>query len=130
MRASNILIIFLLICAGALSPAIAQTQYSIGNPTPEQQYMVELINRALELFPNTGFTNAYGLTETSSTIALLGPEEHRAAQASSGAALDAGAASSTTDHPPATGAKKPPPKKDRPRPRTSGEEEDFGATRH
>jgi acyl-CoA synthetase (AMP-forming)/AMP-acid ligase II len=44
---------------------------------------VELINRALELFPNTGFTNAYGLTETSSTIALLGPEEHRAAQASS-----------------------------------------------
>jgi acyl-CoA synthetase (AMP-forming)/AMP-acid ligase II len=44
---------------------------------------VELIHRALELFPNTGFTNAYGLTETSSTIALLGPEEHRAAQASS-----------------------------------------------
>ena len=33
----------------------------------------------LELFPHTGFTNAYGLTETSSTIALLGPEEHRAA---------------------------------------------------
>jgi len=40
----------------------------------------ELIERALELFPNVGFTNAYGLTETSSTIALLGPEEHRAAQ--------------------------------------------------
>jgi acyl-CoA synthetase (AMP-forming)/AMP-acid ligase II len=43
---------------------------------------VELIDRALRLFPNTGFTNAYGLTETSSTIALLGPEEHRAAHAS------------------------------------------------
>ena len=28
------------------SPAIAQTQYSIGYPSPEQQYMVELINRA------------------------------------------------------------------------------------
>jgi acyl-CoA synthetase (AMP-forming)/AMP-acid ligase II len=41
---------------------------------------LELIARALELFPHTGFTNAYGLTETSSTIALLGPEEHRAAQ--------------------------------------------------
>jgi acyl-CoA synthetase (AMP-forming)/AMP-acid ligase II len=41
----------------------------------------ELIARALELFPNTGFTNAYGLTETSSTIALLGPEDHRAAHA-------------------------------------------------
>jgi len=35
--------------------------------------------RALELFPTTGFVNAYGLTETSSTIALLGPEDHRAA---------------------------------------------------
>jgi len=44
---------------------------------------VELIERALELFPETGFTNAYGLTETSSTVALLGPEEHRAAHASS-----------------------------------------------
>lgn len=28
------------------SPALAQTQYSIGNPTPEQQYMLELTNRA------------------------------------------------------------------------------------
>ena len=43
----------------------------------------ELIERALALFPDTGFTNAYGLTETSSTIALLGPEDHRAALASS-----------------------------------------------
>jgi acyl-CoA synthetase (AMP-forming)/AMP-acid ligase II len=39
----------------------------------------EVIERALERFPDTAFTNAYGLTETSSTIALLGPEEHRAA---------------------------------------------------
>ena len=38
---------------------------------------LELIERALVLFPETGFTNAYGLTETSSTIALLGPEDHR-----------------------------------------------------
>jgi acyl-CoA synthetase (AMP-forming)/AMP-acid ligase II len=44
---------------------------------------VELIGRALELFPDTGFTNAYGLTETSSTIALLGPEDHRIAHSSS-----------------------------------------------
>ncbi len=43
---------------------------------------LELIARPLELFPQTGFTNAYGLTETSSTIALLGPEEHRAAHQS------------------------------------------------
>jgi acyl-CoA synthetase (AMP-forming)/AMP-acid ligase II len=43
---------------------------------------LEIIARALELFPETGFTNAYGLTETSSTIALLGPDEHRAAHRS------------------------------------------------
>jgi acyl-CoA synthetase (AMP-forming)/AMP-acid ligase II len=43
----------------------------------------ELIARALELFPAAGFTNAYGLTETSSTIALLNADEHRTAHASS-----------------------------------------------
>lgn len=43
---------------------------------------LELIERALDLFPQTGFTNAYGLTETSSTIALLGPDDHRLAQRS------------------------------------------------
>jgi acyl-CoA synthetase (AMP-forming)/AMP-acid ligase II len=44
---------------------------------------LELIHKALDLFPSTGFTNAYGLTETSSTVALLGPDEHREAHASS-----------------------------------------------
>ena len=43
---------------------------------------LEVIQKALGRFPNAGFTNAYGLTETSSTIALLGPEDHRAALAS------------------------------------------------
>ncbi len=38
-----------------------------------------VIERAMKLFPTTDFTNAYGLTETSSTIALLGPDDHRAA---------------------------------------------------
>jgi len=38
-----------------------------------------VIEKAMKLFPDTDFTNAYGLTETSSTICLLGPEEHRAA---------------------------------------------------
>ncbi|MFA7588377.1 MAG: class I adenylate-forming enzyme family protein [Novosphingobium sp.] len=42
---------------------------------------IEVIQKALERFPATGFTNAYGLTETSSTIALLGPEDHREALA-------------------------------------------------
>ena len=43
---------------------------------------VSIIERALDLFPAVDFTNAYGLTETSSTITLLGPEDHRQAVAS------------------------------------------------
>ncbi|MBF6222410.1 long-chain fatty acid--CoA ligase [Nocardia abscessus] len=38
-----------------------------------------LVRKALDLLPGVGFVNAYGLTETSSTIAVLGPEDHRAA---------------------------------------------------
>ena len=40
-----------------------------------------VIEKAMALFPETDFTNAYGLTETSSTITVLGPDEHRAAAA-------------------------------------------------
>ena len=38
-----------------------------------------LVRRALALLPEVGFVNAYGLTETSSTIAVLTPEDHRVA---------------------------------------------------
>lgn len=38
-----------------------------------------VLERALAHFPDTDFVNAYGLTETSSTIAVLGAEVHRAA---------------------------------------------------
>ncbi|MGV9633180.1 class I adenylate-forming enzyme family protein [Nocardia rhamnosiphila] len=38
-----------------------------------------LVRRTLELLPGVGLVNAYGLTETSSTIAVLTPEDHRAA---------------------------------------------------
>jgi acyl-CoA synthetase (AMP-forming)/AMP-acid ligase II len=41
-----------------------------------------VIEKALALMPECNFVNAYGLTETSSTICILGPEEHRAAIAS------------------------------------------------
>ena len=41
-----------------------------------------VVERALALLPDTRFVNAYGLTETSSTVALLGPDEHREAVAS------------------------------------------------
>ena len=40
-----------------------------------------VIERAMALFPETDFTNAYGLTETSSTVTLLGPDDHRLAAA-------------------------------------------------
>jgi long-chain acyl-CoA synthetase len=48
-----------------------------------------LVRRALELLPGVGFVNAYGLTETSSTIAVLTPDDHRAAQSASVAGQDA-----------------------------------------
>ncbi|MGV0687641.1 class I adenylate-forming enzyme family protein [Mycolicibacterium thermoresistibile] len=46
-----------------------------------------LVRTALELLPNVGFVNAYGLTETSSTIAVLGPEDHREALAATDPAV-------------------------------------------
>lgn len=41
-----------------------------------------LIGRALTLLPEVDFVNAYGLTETSSTIAVLTPDDHRTCSAS------------------------------------------------
>ncbi|HTQ21644.1 fatty acid--CoA ligase family protein [Mycobacterium sp.] len=46
-----------------------------------------LVRRALELLPGVGFVNAYGLTETSSTIAVLTPDDHRSAQSASDPAI-------------------------------------------
>jgi acyl-CoA synthetase (AMP-forming)/AMP-acid ligase II len=48
-----------------------------------------VLERAMEAFPEVGFVNAYGLTETSSTIAVLGPDDHRAAMASDDPAVRA-----------------------------------------
>lgn len=42
-----------------------------------------VIERAMRVLPHVDFVNAYGLTETSSTISVLGPEDHRLAMASS-----------------------------------------------
>ena len=42
---------------------------------------LSVIERAMQLFPDTDFTNAYGLTETSSTVCVLGPDDHRTAAA-------------------------------------------------
>tara|TARA_R110001606_G_scaffold381211_1_gene542234 strand:+ start:17844 stop:19358 length:1515 start_codon:yes stop_codon:yes gene_type:complete len=38
---------------------------------------IATIERALDLLPDVNFVNAYGLTETSSTISVLDPESHR-----------------------------------------------------
>lgn len=62
--------------ASADLPDLAAVSYG-GGKMPQA-----VIERAMELFPDTHFTNAYGLTETSSTIALLGPDDHRAAMES------------------------------------------------
>ncbi len=36
----------------------------------------EVIKKAIEVFPNVMFINAFGQTETASTITMLGPEDH------------------------------------------------------
>lgn len=46
-----------------------------------------VIESAMAMFPGTGFTNAYGLTETSSTICILDPEDHRTAAGSDDPAI-------------------------------------------
>ncbi|GAF44695.1 class I adenylate-forming enzyme family protein [Rhodococcus wratislaviensis] len=61
--------------APAKTPTLASLAYG-GARMPQP-----VLERALVAFPTTGFVNAYGLTETSSTIAVLGPDEHREALA-------------------------------------------------
>lgn len=57
-------------------PSLRSLAYG-GAPMP-----ASVIERALTAWPEVGFVNAYGLTETSSTVAVLGPEDHREALAS------------------------------------------------
>lgn len=66
---------------GETLPALRALSYG-GGRMPEP-----VIARALEALPQVGFVNAYGLTETSSTVALLGAEDHRIAIASSDPAV-------------------------------------------
>lgn len=48
---------------------------------------VPVIERTMRVLPGIDLVNAYGLTETSSTIALLGPDDHREAAASADPAV-------------------------------------------
>jgi acyl-CoA synthetase (AMP-forming)/AMP-acid ligase II len=61
---------------GGVAPSLRALSYG-GSRTP-----LAVIERVMALFPGADLTNAYGLTETSSTIAVLGPDDHRAAMAS------------------------------------------------
>jgi acyl-CoA synthetase (AMP-forming)/AMP-acid ligase II len=62
--------------SSAKLPALRAISYG-GGKMP-----LAVIERAMTLFPDAAFTNAYGLTETSSTVTLLGPDDHRASAAS------------------------------------------------
>ncbi len=69
-------IVDVLVRDGVALPHLRAVSYGGGKmPQP-------VIERAMQLMPETAFTNAYGLTETSSTITVLGPDDHRAAAAS------------------------------------------------
>lgn len=68
---------------GTPLPGLRSLAYG-GAPMP-----AAVIERALRNWPDVGFVNAYGLTETSSTIAVLGPEDHRTALASDDPAVRA-----------------------------------------
>jgi len=58
---------------GESLPAMKAISYGGGRmPLP-------VIERALNMLPHVDFANAYGLTETSSTISILGPDDHRMA---------------------------------------------------
>jgi len=67
--------------AGSGLPSLRTLSYG-GGRMPEP-----VIARALAELPHVGFVNAYGLTETSSTIALLSAADHRAAFASADPAV-------------------------------------------
>lgn len=55
-------------------PSLRSLSYG-GSRTPST-----VLRRVMDLLPAVSYTNAYGLTETSSTIAVLGPDDHRAAR--------------------------------------------------
>jgi acyl-CoA synthetase (AMP-forming)/AMP-acid ligase II len=59
---------------GGSLPSLRALSYG-GARTPST-----VLQRAMDVLPDVSFTNAYGLTETSSTIAVLGPDDHDAAR--------------------------------------------------
>jgi acyl-CoA synthetase (AMP-forming)/AMP-acid ligase II len=66
---------------GAAPPALRHLSYGGG------RMPLELVERTLRDLPAVDLVNAYGLTETSSTIAMLTPDDHRSAFASTDPAV-------------------------------------------
>jgi acyl-CoA synthetase (AMP-forming)/AMP-acid ligase II len=64
------------VLGGEALPSLRSLAYG-GAPMPSKT-----VERALLALPHVDFVNAYGLTETSSTIAILSPDDHREALAS------------------------------------------------
>ncbi len=64
-------IIDVLLADGERLPSLRHLSYGGG------RMAAGTIQTALRLLPHVDFVNAYGLTETSSTIAVLGPGDHR-----------------------------------------------------
>jgi len=69
--------------AGVELPALRHLSYGGG------RMPLELVERTLRDMPQVDLVNAYGLTETSSTIAMLTPDDHREAFASDDPAIRA-----------------------------------------
>ncbi len=69
--------------SGVEPPALRHLSYGGG------RMPLELVERTLTDMPHVDLVNAYGLTETSSTIAMLTPDEHREAFASEDPAIRA-----------------------------------------
>ncbi|MFI5953236.1 class I adenylate-forming enzyme family protein [Cryptosporangium sp. NPDC051539] len=61
---------------GTRLPSLTHLSYG-GGPMP-----TPVVERAMRLLPHVNLVNAYGLTETSSTIAILTPDDHRTAATS------------------------------------------------
>ena len=61
--------------SGQALPSLRHLSYGGG------RMPLSVVQRALELLPHVDFVNAYGLTETSSTVSVLSPADHRAAAA-------------------------------------------------
>ncbi|MFD1814584.1 class I adenylate-forming enzyme family protein [Rhodococcus gannanensis] len=63
------------------TPTLQSLAYG-GSRTPRT-----VLEHALRAFPDTGFVNAYGLTETASSVAVLSPDDHREAFGSTDAVV-------------------------------------------